>query len=611
MAGPIEYIAWYLARISYDASEADWDRFCLFQPTKITAVGVMTAPVSVGDNSVFIPRLVGLTLNPAVFAILAAAVTVCGGYVITDVIEVDTSAAKTRLAAPKGTSLIVGCIDALQILFSNYELHGGGEIAAYAATRGIHRGVSVVSHADEGGYVRSVFRRNNFGIPFGGLNYRYRRHTGLPIVGEGNVGALNAWVDSIALGTAALVALSDPGVMVDDKTFATVFSVPESLSVSARQSALANDIAQRCGDFVANYLDLLARSFAFSPSDTNARRHLEACFLDAAGCNERHLSSTTVAPWFWIEPTSLVTSTLLRSATNDKFCGVSACPDKGSSFPLFTRIREGSDAGLHRMSYYVRFTNARTCGLVLHYNGHRLDGLGHVRLVQMDPEQVVLPGGAGDYPTRFDSDVTLGESIWVRGQSPIAHPAEFSLVSGTFGCDMRHQVQSSDDQWEYDYTNLPSPTEVLTGHVITSVSRPHPLEPGPLGTYEREINRARSQGVRSLRRAVTEWNRRMDTSPVIMLKARCTPNIVFGDVPHGIIATVSSKVDNATPAETEISLGNVVPVTMHLKEQSGPSMASVRQGQVYTRIDPHREGQDASAAGGATGDVPPAPPEEL
>ena len=101
-----------------------------------------------------------------------------------------------------------------------------GAKCAYAITRGVHKALSVVGHTDEGAWFGALLRKCSFCTPFGGIcqipNVHYM---GMPAPSVELFSTFVELVDSIALGTAALVADCDPLVKVDDLFFPTVVAV--------------------------------------------------------------------------------------------------------------------------------------------------------------------------------------------------------------------------------------------------------------------------------------------------------------------------------------------------------------------------------------------------
>ncbi|ART91348.1 coat protein [Ustilaginoidea virens RNA virus 6] len=417
------------------------------QPIRAVALGTLDSPQTASTGSVFIPRTVDSVGNDHVFSVLAAAVNGEGSVVTTDVLRLDAATNSPILPEISGHGLAKACVEALRILGANFEASGAGDLFAYALTRGIHQGVSVVAHTDEGGWFRGVLRACHFRSPYGGINLANRDYPFLPPLAAEDAGATSAWVDTIALKTAALVAHCDPCTQASGGVYPTIFvsadgvvspaGTHEPAGTNRDAAAIGRQIAGDVGRFAPIYMRGLCRLFGLAAISGVAESHFSTTASVALSMSEdRHLRHKTVAPYFFVEPTSLIPADFLGSEAELAGFGALTTPGCETEQPCFERVREmdrGNHANFCTIAFKMR--TARTSGLVAAYAGAPAP-LSGLRLYQYDEASVVLPGDQGPTPgtvaTKHAAADPVSSYLWRRGQSPIPAPAEFVNIQGSY-----------------------------------------------------------------------------------------------------------------------------------------------------------------------------------
>jgi hypothetical protein len=175
-------------------------------------------------NCVFIARGVNVELpNQALCAVIHA----CAAYdstVVTDYLTLNPQTNEVNIPSAANAELAEGCYQALRILGGNYAQVEAGDLFAYAMVRGVHSIVTVAGHSDEGSLMRKVLRTGRFEKPYGGIASILGSYMGFPRPANNTVAGWQNWVDSIALSSAAAVAVSDPCVVIGGRVYPTVLS---------------------------------------------------------------------------------------------------------------------------------------------------------------------------------------------------------------------------------------------------------------------------------------------------------------------------------------------------------------------------------------------------
>lgn len=485
------------------------------QHVNVISLAYTVNPVMSSPSTVFIPRLVDSLRSSDVFSVMAAAANGEGSMVATDLVSLDSNTNSPQVPEVSGLELAEACVEALRILGANYSQNGAGEAFAYALTKGIHSVVSVAAHTDEGGYMRKVFRSGCFRAPYGGINYSMRDYTGLPALGAKSDLAVAGWVDAIALGTAALVAHCDPLAMLNGFEYPSVFTTFDRRFDEAGANAksdrdedalhLAREIASDASRFSCLYIRGLAKMFGLAHGPTQvAEVHMESCFTLAAKSVDRHLKHRAVAPYYWIEPTSIIPAGYLDSRAEQLGLASLCTRGRDMTVPGFEEVSVRPGGSTDVGSYYVVMPNARSSGLVVHLNDHPLNGLGALRVRQMDAEGVIFPGfrsgGAPEVLGRLRNSEPISSYLWKRGQSCLPAPSEFLNTGRTLGLTAVHM------KWDEDYfvcepEHLPSPHEMADCKVTYRVSCPRGITQGKVGEEDVARSFARTKAGTALSQA--------------------------------------------------------------------------------------------------------------
>jgi hypothetical protein len=483
---------------------------------ELVAVGNASAPVVPGSGTVWVPRSVDADPRPNTFAALLAAVNGEDGTVVTDVLNLD---GRGNVIVPdvSGAALAEGCYHALRVLGANYEAAAAGDVFAYALTRGIHAAITVVGQSDEGAHMRSVLRVGRFQVPYGGIDVRKTDYLGMPRAMSVSAKSYSGLVDSIGLATAAAVAECDPLVQFEGRLFPTVITsscasrqnagatIPfKSTVVGGDLDALAKDIGAQVADegskFAPIYAKALGHIFTITGASGMAVRHMRACFTWAAMTVDRHLALPAVAPWFWIEPTSL---SRLPSAD---FPAVAAgygrlCePGREGVMPLFPSSRVvGESDGLVGLEFEWR--SARTVGAMVHLALHPLNGLSNIVVRQADASAFALLGAGLDVESRIRSNTTIDKYLWGRGHSMLPCPAEALYLRGSVGVMVKTTTSSLEDDFDVLATHMFNGREMMDGELSLRCTKPAVINSGKLTSQRRSISMLRSTALDALGRA--------------------------------------------------------------------------------------------------------------
>nr|WHM28125.1 coat protein [Ustilaginoidea virens RNA virus 7] len=479
---------------------------------RVHALGTYFAPVSASAETVFIPRIVDTVMSPDVFSVLCHAVCGEGGIVATDALEVNPATRAPIVPDVDAYAFAPACVDALRILGSNMAMTGQGELFALGVVKGLNDVLSVVGHTDEGGVTRDILRQCATGVPFGGIHAGLPEYTGLPALATCEGSVVAGYCDSLLLSAAALVAHCDPGVTYCGSWLPTVLTASRSgeeykqsgeTTPAAPWMSKANrgSLRRVFEPFARTYTAGLAKLFGLA-SEGGPAAQLLTSGLMGLGDTNRHLNYPVVAPFFWIEPTSLIPHDYLGTQVEKEGFAAACTRYAHREIPLWETATRTGRGGEHASNLLIRFRGARACGFLTHFWGHAEDGVACVRVRQVDPEGVLLPGPVplGTVAATVRGGCHLGELLWRRGQSPLPAPSELINLGESIGVQVRHF--SLDDEGHVATNHCPSDREVVAGSVVATVSGLVGLAPGALTEVPREARRARTQAGRSLSAAV-------------------------------------------------------------------------------------------------------------
>jgi len=492
-------------------------------PANVRSLNVVVEPVQADDKSVYIPRCSDSLITTAVFSALVAAANGTGSGVVTDYLCVDGNQVPTFSEAT-GADLAAACISGLRILMSIYSLCDDGELAALALTTGIHRIVSVVSHSDEGGIVRDILRACDFKPSFGGIyNPDYASYLGLPVPHTRDIASITTWVDNIALLTAGAVAVAAPMTVIDGRAYPKLFTstivrvddVDNAPAGTLQDEAnIRHQIALDHHEFTAVYPRVLAE--IFKVNDSRGRGGIILGFMTETCCladmEIKHFRSKTVAPWFWIEPTSLFKDRFDSEATRNGYgpiCGVRSPHHMNT----FESVSVGHTTAL-TTALVVGMRCPRTSGYLLHLSSRATDGLANIIPVQLDPNNVSCKGGGDGPMAALTNNRSMAEWVWGRSQSPIFHPAEFNYIGKAMLLKMA-KMTFDPDTMEYTRTSLHLTEEMVGGVVAISACSPERLDNGRVHQWTRARRHNRTHAHISLANAARRMKNYFDSCPMM------------------------------------------------------------------------------------------------
>ncbi|BAF98177.1 coat protein [Magnaporthe oryzae virus 2] len=567
------------------------------QPTRVTALGTLDSPQTASIDSVFIPRTVDTVGNDHVFAVLAAAANGEGAAVTTDVLRLDANTNQPIIPSVVGPAFATACVEALRILGANFESSGGGDVFAYALTRGIHSCVSVVAHTDEGGFMRNLFRHAAFRTPYGGVNQSLRAFPSLPaLAGTANT-AVAAWVDAIALKTAAAVAHCDPLVPGPGGLFPTVFTsadgpispagTPEGEPTDADARAIGRQISADLGRFAPLYMRALGQIVGTRTVSGVAESHfctVASLALDqGGGMVDRHLRHKTVAPYFWIEPTSLIPRDFLDSPAEHAGYASKVTPGHVAHEPCFEKfalLERGTTANHATVAFKMR--SARTSALICAYAGDPAV-LADIKLYQFDEDSVVLAGDqgptAGPVPVKHAAADPISSYLWRRGQSCFPAPAEFINTNSNYGAKV--SLITWDNDFNATVPDLPHEHEMAHESISFRVTRPTGLPTGPSNYEDREARRARSRAAIALAQATVRARAFGGAASPTMAVSNVPPSFGESDTTYRDTDYSEYRADPGTTTGRGIggnvggagtSRGAPLPPTAHHEPQRAPRL---------------------------------------
>jgi len=528
----------------------------------VRSLNVVVEPVQANPTCVFIPRCTDSLVTTAVFSALAAAANGTGSHVVTDYVTVDGNNCPVYTEA-QGINLASACISALRMLMSIYSVCDDGELAAVALTAGIHRVVSVVSHSDEGGIVRDILRTMDFRPSYGGVyNPAFGAYMGLPVPHERNTASICTWVDNIALLTAGAVAVAAPVVTIDGRSYPQWFTSTEHgargtdayLDADAGDEAnIRTQIAINHHEFTSNYATVLARIFMVNDSKSRGGLMLGTMCetLCTSSAERKHFRHVTVAPWFWIEPTSLFKDRMDSAATRAGFGPICGVRDP-HHMNTFESVQVGHTTAL-TTCLIVGMRCPRTSGYMLHLSCRATDGLANIIPLQLDPNNICGKGGGAGAEGSLTARESMAEWVWKRGQSPIYHPAEMNYIGKAMLLKCA-KLTYDDDEGSYTPTSLHLTEEMVGGVVSVMACSPERIADDAVHAWTRQRRHQRTLAHISLGNATRRMRGYFDSCPMM-------PSVSFTEpmlrAPEN---TVLINVDNTLQRADENMTGVLLPI---------------------------------------------------
>jgi hypothetical protein len=472
------------------------------RPISVTSLAVQDRVTTARDH-VFIPRHSALVDTPGLFEALAACANACGSRVVTDVLSVDPLNNAPRLVEPEGAELAQACWVGLRGLLHLHDISGAGAIAALSATKGFHSVATVVAHTDEGGILRSILRKHRYAAPYGGVYVAgMGTYTGLPTYRRMSNASQQCAVDGVLLATAAASAVSDPTVLVGSRRYPTVLlsyaGEPEAGGsrndgTAADARSITTQLGAGGGAFSDLYVAELARLFMVSGGEDTAARGLCQMFGAIVGTDERHARHRAIAPYYWIEPTSLYHSIPDTPACRHGFgpiCGT----DMRRSLPI------GEDITCHGTHYYeqhydLTWRSARTTGLAVHMLGHLRGGAGNVFVRQANPEMFAFKGAGDAADTRgaMLAQEDLATFMWGHVSCGIPAPSEMMYVGEQIRIAVKTAIPgpnfSAEQTHSFTLHDIYGPGSCT---IDCDSTRPAAIPAGPMVDDRRRVRRARA-----------------------------------------------------------------------------------------------------------------------
>nr|WMJ90927.1 coat protein [Beauveria bassiana victorivirus 2] len=507
LAGIVERVAKGLAAQSIFGNVNTSD-LAAGKPIIVNALGTFDGPVNSLTDTVFIPRLVNSSITGDIFSVLVHAAAGEGASIATDLLELDAATRQPILTVVDSEGIARACVEALRLLGTNMLASNQGPLFALALCRGLHQCVTVVGHTDEGGIVRDLLRCSAFGVPFGGIHFSLEPYAGLPALATGSVADVCSYVDALALSSAALVTHCDPGQLYDGRWYPTFYSGTSADDVEIRPGgniAGTDDMARR------NRNQLLGGLSRFSEVYVRGLAQLFACpgesrvacnFFNSSVANmgvSRHLRYASVAPYFWIEPTSLIPHDFLGTDAEAFGSGALATKDAPRTKGIFEDCWASGVGDSAFSGYHVIMRNPRSAWFFAHWLNHPRNGLGGTQVRQLDPNAIIHPGGNSTRPDirdRVEMALPWTDYLWVRGQSPFNAPGELLNLAGTAGFMVNHYTFDEDGIPQLEH--LPTAREFASCEVTLCVGRPQGLANGPSNWGDSTARRARTRATREL-----------------------------------------------------------------------------------------------------------------
>jgi len=503
----------------------------------------MVDPVSAPGGGLFIPRLVDREA-PGVFAALVCAANAYGVTPYSDVVQVDGNNAPV-VTVPSGNVLALACVHALRYLLAQAQECGSGAVIAFAIFKGIHSIATVVSHSDEGGYMRDVLRRKDFVAPYGAvISIASRGYMGLPVPSVTSDSTFVALVDSIAIYTAALSAVCDPLVIYDQRSYPTVSTYRAGAVVEPGANIALNDadsilagsshetfLALMCGDYCAMMVKQVAAAFCVTGGEEIAAEAYVTMFgAINVGNPSRHMRYQSVAPYYWIEPTGMFKCAISTDA-NVMGYGTAVGFAEPVSKPCFEYAIMKS--GGSRSLLGVSFRSMRTNALVVHLTGHQLDGTANLLPIQFMSEKMANIGGNATAIANRTAIRGLNAYAWGKGQTTMPHPAEMLYTGSLIGMLAIHDVY--DDDLNLTRMHVPTASEILNGKITFNASRLSACAPGAQGAVDAVRRRERSRAIDVLTSAAQDVGRSVTTGGETIAVGEFEPLVTVGqdDVQHG------------------------------------------------------------------------------
>lgn len=530
---------------------------------------------------------------------LVTAINIAGADVLLLTSDCDgNGAALCRDVA--GKHLAQGITAALSTLAGLYSLAGAGDAFGVALVKGMHSVLTVVGHCDEGGFMRDLLRAGDYAVPHGGIPQHIPVAAGVPTIEMSGLAQLCGSVDSILLASAALVAHCDPTDEVDGDVFPTVIKPTSGMAGTVLSEAemargvLAN-MSAAFTTFTHHYARGLGKLFGLVTAEDGryGASMLEgffSCLCEAEDTKlSRHLMRPVVAPFFWVEPTTILPSKYLGTRAEAGSIGSLVGWNEQNAVPFLPEAVATGAADHFRSHWAISMRNLRSWLGYTFLANHRKDGVANLHLKNFDCESLVLTRKtpAEVYEIKKNQGyIDPGELAWVRGQSRIPHPAECLNVDGRVGLTVWHRSLGGLDDVT-DISQIPREDLIhkvmiqLTATTVTSIAN------GPASSESCEVKRERSRGVRTLE-ICREQSRSFVQGMVCgIVASERPPARVRGTAPSGTASTVCDTTTDMGGGSSAITAGYAeAQVRGSTEEVAGARIPVARQHGAVTAPQP-------------------------
>jgi hypothetical protein len=256
---------------------------------------------------------------------------------------------------------------------------------------------------------------------------------------------------------------------------------------------------------------------------------LKSAFDSLVGVGDRHLELGVVAPFFWIEPTSLYKVAPDTPAQANGF-GALGLVGSGVQHPLFEDAEVVQDWS---SSYAIRYTqrSSRTNMWLSHCTTHVRDGLGFIKPAQFLSDCFALtrndPSEGRNRRDGYDG------YNWTRGQSGFCAPAEAMYTQGKMVSYVR---LSSFDETTFRTTLHHAPvSDEVTGSVTCVSSIPVRIRQSATNRKPRDVRCANTLAARALDNARSAWLSGFAANEGTLLFGEYDPNVLDDSEPRAMI----------------------------------------------------------------------------
>lgn len=530
--GAVCMLGTWLGALSWSPSLQLSD-LCCTDKIKLVPVTNLEDSASLANNAVFISQLVCGRPGSGAYWALVAACAAAGATVATDRALL-AGPGTPRFISRGGHMLWRDILDALAVLAELYDRTNAGELFAYAFFKGIHTVNTVVSHSDEGGLNRDVLREGCFPRPYGGLPADCPLHAGMPTIADSApYSSLCAIVDALCISSAAAIACCAPMVEMANGSVRPVvvnssiayddLHTPEPTKgaddndlaakklrhAAVLKTVRTSHVAEISGPLLdgyfrlaENYFPALSQLLGLAPTgqrEMQARTWM-AQAADSVLCNidNRHLlKSNAIAPFFWVEPTTIFARGYFDYEADRAGWGTYGGGMQVLREPWMGGVEQVDRATAAWRYYEIDFEGARKSLWISALHNHKDDGLAQMHFKRLDPEALILPGPGvttRGFTSSFISRSNLSEYLWKRGQSSLPHPAELLHLNDRVVIAVNH-YKPAEDNW---LAAVPSANELSDAVLECTFSAPVGLRVGEANAEARRGRAIRSRGLQAL-----------------------------------------------------------------------------------------------------------------